>query len=376
MACRKREKLKLDQEEMQELQKLANARSSPNGKVRRAQMILLYAAGERITDISRSLDGNRPLIERTIDKALRFGAIAALDDLPRSGRPNIITDEAVAWVLNLACQSPQDFGYPAETWTYSALIRHIKIHCLEAGFPCLENTGKGALNKILAKSNIKPHKISYYLEKRDPEFDAKMATVLCVYQEVGSDIENESPRNKATVSYDEKPGIQALKNIAPQLNPVPGKHRAIGRDYEYKRLGTVTLLAGLDLHTGKVIPLVRERHCSKEFTEFLELLNQEYDPTWKLRIVLDNHSAHTSKETQKYLASKPNRFEFVFTPKHGSWLNMIEMFFSKASRSFLRHIRVNSKAELMDRIYRGIEEMNLEPVIFRWKYKMEEIRTL
>lgn len=376
MARLKREKLKLDQEEMLELQKLLTTRSVPIGKARRAQIILLYADGKRIVDILRELGGNRPLIERTINKALRFGALAALDDLPRPGRPNLITDDAVAWVLNLACQSPGNFDYAAESWTYSALIRHIRGNCGEAGFPCLSNVGKSLLNKILAKSNVKPHKISYYLEKRDPDFDAKMATVLCVYQEVNADMENESPRHKATVSYDEKPGIQALKNIAPQLGPVPGKYQAIGRDYEYKRLGTVTLLAGLDLHTGKVISLVRERHCSKEFTEFLDLLDREYDPAWKLRVILDNHSAHTSKETQKYLAAKPNRFEFVFTPKHGSWLNMIEMFFSKASRSFLRHIRVNSKAELTERIYRGIEEMNAEPVIFRWKYKMEEMRTM
>ena len=91
---------------------------------------------------------------------------------------------------------------------------------------------------------------------------------------------------------------------------------------------------------------------------------------------MDNHSFHISKETKKYLLSKPSRFDFVFTPKHGSWLNMIEMFFSKIARSFLKHIRVESKEELRERIYEGIEEINNEPVIFRWKYKMDEIKVI
>jgi len=95
-----------------------------------------------------------------------------------------------------------------------------------------------------------------------------------------------------------------------------------------------------------------------------------------IRIILDNHSSHTSKETSAYLLTRPGRFEFVFTPKHGSWLNMIEMFFSKIARSFLKHIRVGSKKELIERIYQGISEINKDPVIFRWKYKMEEVQII
>ena len=145
------------------------------------------------------------------------------------------------------------------------------------------------------------------------------------------------------------------------------------RDYEYKRLGTLSLLAGIDLHTGRIMPYVNEKHRSKEFIEFLEILDKEYPSDWKIRIILDNHSAHISKETTRYLLTKPGRFDFVFTPKHGSWLNMIEMFFSKIARSFLKHIRVESKEDLKERIDKGIEEINNEPVVFRWKYKMEEI---
>jgi transposase len=237
----------------------------------------------------------------------------------------------------------------------------------------LRRLGKGQLHAILSKSNVKPHKVTYYLEKRDPEFAEKMANVLCVYKQVAMHRLSGGERSSTTVSYDEKPGIQAVKNIGAELLPAPGKHATIGRDCQYRRLGTVSLLAGIDLHTGEVIPLVRERHRSREFIEFLGVLDKKYPRQWQIRVVLDNHSSHISKETQAYLRSNRRRFRFVFTPKHGSWLNMIEILFSKMARSFLRHIRVQSKEELIERIHRGIEQMNEEPVIFRWHYKMSEI---
>ena len=301
--------------------------------------------------------------------------MTALKDLPGRGVKPKITDDAKSWVLSTACTSPKEIGYANELWTYSLLISHIRKTCNDNGHECLSKIGKGVLNGILTKENIRPHKINYYLEKRDPEFKSKMAIVLHVYKEVTMINDGEIKQKKeATISYDEKPGIQAIKNIAPQLQPIPGKYKTLMRDYEYKRLGTLSLLAGIDLHTGKVIPYVKERHRSKEFVEFLEIVDKEYPSDWKIRIILDNHSSHISKETKKYLLTKPGRFNFVFTPKHGSWLNIIEMFFSKIARSFLKHIRVESKEELRERIYKGIKEINNDPVVFRWKYKLDEIK--
>ncbi len=369
----KRKALKLSSIDKDELTRISNSRTEPAAAVRRAKILLSYNESKRITDIAKIMGTNRPLVERIIDKAFILGPLKALKDLPRKGRPPTITDDAKSWVLSIACRKPIDFSYAHELWTYSLLIKHIKKHCKENGHSCLELIGKGRLNSILSKSNIKPHKISYYLERRDPEFDEKMANVLYVYKEVELQNTSETPQKKVTISYDEKPGIQAIKNMAADLLPDPGKHSTLSRDYEYKRLGTVSLLAGIDLHTGNVIPLVRDRHRSIEFIEFLTELDNSYPKEWKIRIVLDNHSSHTSKETQKYLKTMPDRFEFVFTPKHGSWLNMIEMFFSKITRSFLRHIRVNTKEELVKRIYQGIRQINEEPVIFKWSYKMDEI---
>jgi len=133
------------------------------------------------------------------------------------------------------------------------------------------------------------------------------------------------------------------------------------------------LLAGIDLLTGKIIPRISDSHKSVDFIGFLKVLDEQYDPSDKIRIILDNHSIHTSKETHKYLETVPDRFEFVFTPKHGSWLNLIESFFSKLARVCLRGIRVKSKEELIERIYRYIDEINNDPVVYRWTYKIDEL---
>ncbi len=364
-------------EEMDMLSSVSKSKTSPHREVIRAGILITYMQGSTITDIAKKFHTNRPLVERCLNKALAYGATTALKDLPGRGTKSVITDDARSWVLSLACQSPKELGYANELWTYSLLKKHIRAHCQEAGYERLLKIDKGVLHTILSKGNIQPHRIRYYLERRDPEFDRKMANVLQVYKEI--ELTNAiamEDRAITTISYDEKPGIQAIKNIAAQLLPVVNKHSTMQRDYEYKRLGTVSLLAGIDLHTGMIIPAVRERHRSREFIEFLGLLDEYYPKDWLIRVILDNHSSHISKETSTYLLTKPGRFEFVFTPKHGSWLNMIEMFFSKIARSFLKQIRVSSKKELIERIYQGIEEANQDPVIFRWKYKMENLQLI
>jgi len=198
-----------------------------------------------------------------------------------------------------------------------------------------------------------------------------MREMLLVYQEVM--LQNqvggvpEAVPALITVSVDEKSGLQALANTAPHLPPVPSQHPTVGRDHQYKRLGTASILAALDLHTGRVTARVERRHRSREFIALLQDLDRSYPPTCTLRLVLDNHSAHLSQETQAYLNTRPNRFQYVLTPTHGSWLNIVETLFGKMSRTFLRHIRVQSWEELRDRILLGVAEINAEPVVHRWK---------
>ncbi len=358
------------------LQTISRSRSEPLHRVERAKMMLSYASGETISSIARALQTNRPKVERCIDKALQLGPLTALEDVPRKGRPTAITPEARVWVVSLACQKPGDLGYPEELWSTRLLARHVREHCTAAGHPSLSKLARGTVSKILSKHDIRPHKVRYYLERRDPEFDDKMAQVLFIYKQVQIIQEQESPSEApltAYISYDEKPGIQAIGSTAADLPPVPGRHPNIGRDYEYKRYGTITLMAGLDLVTGHIHHTIVDRHRSREFVAFLKRLDASYPAETKIRIILDNHSAHISRETRAYLATVPNRYEFIFTPKHGSWLNLVESFFGKVARTLLRGIRVQSKTELKTRIQQYLDRLNEDPVIYRWTYKLDEI---
>ena len=283
----------------------------------------------------------------------------------------MLIDDAKAWVVHLACSKPKDLGYAAELWTRSALARHVRREAAAAGFPALARAGKATVQRILKAQELQPHKVRYYLERRDPEFERKMREVLLVYREVA--LQNEAAGTGSaqldviTVSVDEKPGVQAIENTAPDLPPVPGRYSTFARDHEYIRHGTLSILASLDLHNGHVIARVEERHRSVEFIALLKDLDSYYPPDCTIRLILDNHSAHTSQETRAYLATRPNRFKYVLTPTHGSWLNLAETLFGKMARTFLKHIRVKSLGELHQRILKGIDEINAMPVVHRWK---------
>jgi hypothetical protein len=299
---------------------------------------------------------------------LAVGADAALKDAYHRPKAPAITEDGAAWVVHLACCKPKDLGYAAEVWTRSALARHVRACAIQAGHPSLARAGKATVQRILAKQSLHPERVKYYLERRDPDFESKMREVLMVYQEVALQNQNGALVTAVvTVSVDEKPGVQAIANTAPDLPPAPGKHASIGRDHEYKRMGTCSILAALDLHTGHVTARVERRHRSREFVALLKDLDAYYPAECTIRIILDNHSAHISKETHTFLASRPNRFKYVLTPKHGSWLNIVETLFGKMARTILRHIRVASWEELRERILRGIAEMNAAPVVHRWK---------
>jgi transposase len=367
----KRAKLQLTIEQRNKFDQLSKSRTGPLREIQRAKILLHYADEISIVKIQKLVNVSRPTIYKCIDKALATGADTGLKDYYHRPFEPSINDAAKTWVINLACTKPKDHGLAAELWTLSELAKYCREHAPPVGHSSLSKAAKATVWRILSANDIRPHKIKYYLERRDPDFERKMQEVLMVYQEVNLQNDQESPDNTSprmiTVSIDEKPGVQAINTIAPDLPPKPGRHPSVGRDYEYKRLGTVSILAALDLHTGKILAQVHDRHRSREFIELLEELDAYYPKQSTIRIVLDNHSSHISKETMKYLESRPGRFIYVHTPKHGSWLNLIESAFSKMARTFLRRIRVSSKQELKVRILKGIKEFNSAPVIFRWK---------
>ena len=370
--------IELSNEEREYLELQTRARTIQAQTVTRARILLLRADSVSIDAIADKVGLNRCSVMLCLKKFKEGGIENALFDAPGRGRNAEITDEEKAWIINIACQKPIDFGYTAETWTYAKLTSHINKTAEAAGYTRLSTIHKSTVNTILDEADIKPHKITYYCENRNPDFDSKMHNVLLVYKQLEMQfdesgkliVSDDTPVH--VLSYDEKPGIQAIATTSDDLMP-DEMHPTISRDYEYKRLGTLSLLAAIDLQTGEAIPLVRDKHSSTEYIEFLKLLDDKYPKGDKIRIVLDNLKVHTSEATRKYLATVPGRFEFVFTPKHGSWLNMVEGFFSKMTRQMLRGIRVKSKEELTNRIYRYFAEINEEPIVFHWKYNLDDI---
>ncbi len=377
---RKAAALVLSAEDRAYLETQARTRTIQAQTVTRARILLLKADGLSIDEIADKVDLNRKSVMLCINKYNEGGVENALFDAPGRGRNAEITDEEKAWIINIACQKPAAFGYAAETWTYAKLTSHINKTAEEAGYVRLSTIHKSTVHTILDEADIKPFRIKYYCENRDPQFDAKMHNVLIVYKQLSFQFDDEGnfipwKEDEEVIhilSYDEKPGIQAIATTAEDLLPDQA-HSTIQRDYEYRRLGTLSLLAAIDLQTGEAIPLVSETHNSQDYISFLKLLDVKYPKSDKIRIVLDNLRVHSSDATREYLATVPGRFEFVFTPKHGSWLNMIESFFSKMTKQMLRGICVKSKEELTQRIYQYFAEVNEEPVVFHWKYKLDDL---
>jgi transposase len=366
------------EEELVNLERVSRSRTEPASRVQRASILLTYRRTPSLYATGRAIGVTHQTVERCLRRARNFGVEAALKDNPRPGHEPSITNEAKMFVLDLACRKAKDLGYPHEVWTTRLLAEHVRERALAVGYVCLARLAQGTLCKILAAQEIKPHKVRNYLERRDPEFDAKMAEVLAVYREVeqlkqAAEREDGKPPAVAIISYDEKPGIQALAATSPDLPPVPMRHPTFARDQEYVRMGTLSLLAGIDLVTGFVHASVEKRHRSREFVADLKRFDAAYPPQTAIKIIVDNHSAHKSKETRAWLAERAEgRFTFVFTPKHGSWLNLIEGFFSKLARSVLRHIRVASPQELRERILDAIDRINRRPVVHTWKWRIAD----
>ena len=377
---RKSSTITLSFEDRAYLETQTKARTIQAQTVARARILLLKADGYSIEAIADKVDMNRKSVMLCINKFNEGGIENALFDAPGRGRNAEITDDEKAWIINIACQKPVDLGYSAEVWTRALLTKHINKFAEEAGHTRLSTISQSKVRTILEEADIKPNKIKYYCENRDPDFDRKMHNVLLVYKQLSLQFDEngellpfgDDDQIIHVLSYDEKPGIQAIATTSDDLLP-DDNHSTISRDYEYKRLGTISLLTGIDLQTGEAIPLVKESHNSNDYVEFLKLLDNKYPKEEKIRLVLDNLKVHSSGETRKYLATVPGRFEFVFTPKQGSWLNLVEGFFSKMTRQMLKGIRVKTKDELVERIYKYFEEANEEPVVYHWKYKLDEI---
>lgn len=374
--------LLLKPEHKAELEKLLKSGMTPVIIAQRAKILLSKANGMSNEAIAEELGINVRTVLLWCNKYANRTDDETLDKLLNvskgRGCKEEITGEAKTWLLSIACMKPKDLGYAAETWTTKALTQHIRKAAAQEGYDRLTTISESGVYRILDKADIKPFRIQYYCERRDPEFESKMHNVLLVYKQLSLQFDEEGnliPQEGSmthVLSYDEKPGIQAIATTGEDLLPNE-EHGTIKRDYEYKRLGTVSLLAGIDLQTGEAIPLVSDTHNSKDYIQFLKKLDEKYPEGDKIRLVLDNLRVHSSAEVQAYLTKVPDRFEFVFTPKHASWLNLVESFFSKMTKQMLKGIRVKSKEELYNRIYKYFDEINETPVVYHWTWNLDDI---
>jgi transposase len=362
----------LDSRQTAELKRLSTAKSEGLKRPQRARILLMASEGEFDGAIAKAVNLNKNSVRNTIKKFTSMGLHAALSDLSRSGRPATIGDDAKTWVKSQARLKPKDLGYAEESWTIKKLTSHIHDACLEAGHNILHTISPSKVWTILEEDELKSHRIQYHLERREPDFERRMNEVLILYKEVELPFSGAMTSNGIIVSYDEKPAIQAIADTAP--DPLPGAEGCVSRDYEYERLGTIYLLAGLELISGEVTGLIRYGNNKGDFIDFLKVIDNKYENSEHIKIVLDNNMINTSKETRRYLDTKPGRFIFIFTPKNGSWLNLVESFFVKLTRARLKGIRVKTKEDLISSIYQYLDEINDEPVVNRWTFRMDEIQ--
>ena len=372
----------LTEETRTRLSALARSRSAPAHHVERSAIILHLVDQHDVSEIAAKLRIDRQRVARCLRRVMAVGPLEAIDDRPRSGRQPDITEAARIWLIGEACVKAKQRGYPHEVWTVRLLAAHARERGPLAGHACLAELAPSTVHEVLNSQPVKPHRVRDYLQRRDPAFKERKAEVLELYSAAEMLRQMaQADRPVAVLCYDEKPAIQAIATTAPDLPPKPGKHATVQRDHEYQRLGTATLSAAVDLVSGFVHHVVTERQRSREFIAFLERLDAHYPAGMLICLLLDNHAAHwvvpqlseaippiNSRETKRFLASKPGRFELVFTPTHALWLNYVETFFSKLARSALRRIRVASKAELADRIGHYIRMCNAAPLLPRWRY--------
>jgi hypothetical protein len=176
--------LSIGDEDLARLTAIARSRTEPASRVERARMLLEYREDPSFFAAGRALGIHHQTVQRRVERAVAYGALAALDDRPRPGKEPTITAEAKAWLVDLACRKAKELGYPHELWTTRLLARHAREHGPAVGHDCLGRLAQGTVCKILNRQELKPHKVRYYLERRDAEFETKMAEVLCVYREV------------------------------------------------------------------------------------------------------------------------------------------------------------------------------------------------
>jgi transposase len=328
--------LQLDAQTRNTLDKFVRSSSTPQSLAQRCRIVLAAAGGSNNQQIAAAL--NIPPI--TVGKWRRSFAIDGLEglrDAPRSGRPPRHDSDTRHRVQTRVCQQPEDQG----RWTVRTLAA-------EVGLPT------STVHAMLVAAKLQPHRIRTFTFSPDPDFEAKLLDIVGLYLN--------PPENALVLCVDEKTGIQALNRTQPGLPLRASKPRAWTN--EYVRHGTQTLLAALEIATGKIVAPVRDRRTTVDFLSFMDDVVKSY-PVSELHVVLDNLNIHKNEAAKQWLLSHP-RVHFHYTPTHASWMNMVDCFFSILTRQALTQSVHRSKKELKEFLIRYIKKYSENPTPFTW----------
>jgi len=327
-----RYKVQLNRKRRKRLEALVRRRTPQHSMVMRAKIVLASGSGASIREICEMYGLDHQVVRRWIKRYLEQG-FDGLRDRKRTGRPPLIQPKAWQKITTLVVQAPDKFGVPLERWSNRELSRYLSEHHGLSVSPA-------SIGRFLRSLALKPHKVRYWLNPTDPDFDKKARKICKLYI---------SPPSGTTVlSIDEKPGIQALRRTHPSHPMRPGKAKRI--EFEYERKGTRNLFAAFNIKTGRILLWSTPERSTEWVLMFLDQILR-WVRRGPLVLITDNINTRTGAAAKAWLAKHP-RVRFVFTPKHGSWLNQVEIWFGILTSKVLRHRSFKNVLDLDRAIYR------------------------
>ena len=344
--CARAVPVRLTIKRRRKLEQIVAAATSPQRLVLRARIVLLAAAGPANAEIARQL-GCSTATARTWRRRFAVRGIAGLFDKPRPGRPETHGPSARLAVLAVATSVPPD---GESQWSHSMIAGHLRGRGLAIS--------AATVGRVLAEAKVRPHKVRGWLNRADdPTFWIRAGAVCRLYRA--------PPPGTVLISVDEKTGIQAKSRKHPGIPARPG--RDARREFEYVRHGTISIIAAMNVTTGQVITERIEKNDSAAFTGFLAMLHQMIPPHLRIHLIMDNGSSHTSAATRAWLSARP-RFAVTYTPKHASWLNMIEQWLGVLTRRLLRRGDFASREDLEAKITAFTIRHNKNARPYKWSY--------
>lgn len=342
--------------EARELERMVREQRGEARLYRRARMVLLAASGASIAAVARQMGTNRARVGEWLRRFQAEG-VGGLEDEPRSGRPTEVTALERHQVIAAACSKPREFGLERALWSHESLAA-----ALEASGR-VRSISSSTVGRILAEAELKPHRVKTWCHSTDPEYQSKMRAIVDLYVS--------PPAGEPVLSIDEKSGIQVLSRRRPLVPASPG--RDAHHEFEYQRHGTRCLFACFNIRTGRVLGRCTLRRTRGDFLSFLDLVAQHYRQR-RVHVVLDNLNTHKDTRRGAFMTqwneAHGDRFEFYYTPTHGSWLNQIELWFSILSRQVLRYGDFHTPHDLVRTIAAFTRRWNRDPEKpFRWTYE-------